>query len=152
MSEYRWYVKKAWIGVMKQVLAEEITSMEVYNHELVGVIRRSGWVSAMGHFCYLRVNYKGKNRDASGAEDRIYPFHSLVLDVGEEPGELELIYLGWCRDHSTPAFRDKYGRIVEIIGAGKEKVNTSPIPTKLWQPGWKEASLNKKVGGHTMMR
>jgi len=140
MSEYRWYVKQAWIGVQVQVRNERMTGMEYYDRELVGVIRRSGHVQASGHFCHLYVSYMGRKRYAAGAEDRIFPFHSLTLDVGETPGELELVHLGWCTDHSTPAFRDKRGRIVRITGAGKEDDNTRPIPGELWQPGWKEAT------------
>lgn len=146
MSEYRWYVRKAWIGVQVQVKDERMTSMELYDRELVGVIRRSGWVRALGQFCHLYVSYMGKKRYAAGAEDRIFPFHSLTLEIGEKPGELELVYLGWCTDHNTPAFRDKRGRIVQITKAGKENDNTEPIPEMLWQPGWKEATDEQRRG------
>jgi len=137
MSEYQWPVQKAWIGVMKQVRDEKLKSIEYYDRVLVGVVRRSGKVRACGHFCDVQVSLWGKKRWASGAEDRIYPFHSVVLDVGEAPKEMELTYLDFCNDGNTAAFRDKQGCIVEIVGPGKGGDGSlREIPRERWKEGW----------------
>jgi hypothetical protein len=115
VSEYKWKVKKAWIGVMRRIKDERGLFKE---DKLLGVIRRSGTVQAMGHFCFVDVQVCGKKYAASGAEDRIFPFHSIVLEEGDKTPELELEYIGWCKDHETPAFRTKEGELVELVGAG----------------------------------
>jgi hypothetical protein len=141
MSEYRWYVRKAWIGVKTQppyVWHDGSIHPGIYDDVLVGVIRRSGWVMAVGHFCCVKITYKGRWRLASGAEDRIYPFHSIKLDPGEEPGKLELVHLGFCNDGNTAAFRNKKGEIVEIIDAGCKPDNTRLIPKERWKDDWKD--------------
>jgi hypothetical protein len=129
MSEYQWRVKKAWIGVMRRIKDERGLFKE---DKLLGVIRRSGIVRQCGHFCSVEVRVCKKSYTASGAEDRIFPFHSIKLEEGEKCPELELEYVGWCRDHNTPAFRTKQGEIVELTGAGKDEVNTSAIPRSNW--------------------
>ena len=65
MSEYQWRVQNAWIGVRG------------IDGELIGVIRRSGTVRQLGHFCFVEVQVCRKKYHASGAEDRIWPFHSI---------------------------------------------------------------------------
>ena len=128
MSEYRWPVSKVWVGV-------EVTLPDEYGTRvLVGVVRRSGVVQACGHFCFLKVPYQGKTRIASNAEARIFPFHSLHLDVGEKATGLELRFLGWTVDGNTPAFLDGTGRIVAITGAGRDKRS---IPEVDWQLTWR---------------
>jgi len=127
MSEYRWYVSRCWIGVVDRE-----------SDRLLGVIRRSGWCNALGHFCFVDVKVNGKKYAASGAEDRIYPFHSIKLDKGDKVPELELIAVGWCRDHNTYAFRDNikgsptFGQVVKIVRAGKEAHPVEAIPEDNW--------------------
>lgn len=132
MSEYQWYVKKAWIGVMKRVKDER----GLYKEDvLLGVIRRSGTVKQLGHFCFIDVQVCGKQYAASGAEDRIYPFHSIKLSEEDKVPELELIAVGWCQDHNTYAFMTPQGDVVELIKAGREPGNVRPIPRENWPAG-----------------
>lgn len=129
MNEYRWRVQKAWIGVMRRIKDERGLFKE---DKLLGVIRRSGVVQAMGHFCYVTVSVNGRKYIASGAEDRIFPFHSIKLE-GEDPTpKLELEAVGWCKDHSTYAFRTPQGELVELVQAGKEPNNVAAIPKSNW--------------------
>jgi hypothetical protein len=131
MSEYSWPVQRAWIGI-------EVKEPPLFaSSKLLGVIRRSGQVRALGHFCFVKVQICGRFHHASGAEDRIYPFHSVRFMPEEKLPELELTYLGWCTDRNTPAFRDQAGRIVKIARAGKDPDNTEAIPENLWQPEWR---------------
>jgi len=132
MSEYRWYVRYAWIGVMRRHRDERGLFKE---DELLGVIRRSGWVQAVGHFCHVAVSVCGKKYIASGAEDRIFPFHSIKLETGEVCPKLQLEAVGWCQDHSTYAFRDGEGNIVQLVAAGSAENNTQPIPQSNWPEG-----------------
>lgn len=139
MSEYRWYVRRMWIGVEFQ-LADPSWPLKhdpYYQRELVGVIRRSGWVQAVGHFCHTHVSYLGKKRYAANAEARIFPFHSLQLEPGELPKKLKLVWLGWCTNKSTLAFVNKHCRVVEITGAGVNFPNTEEIPAEVWPNEWR---------------
>lgn len=129
MSEYRWRVKQAWIGVMRRVKDERGLFKE---DVLLGVIRRSGTVRALGHFCSIYVQVCGKKYIASGAEDRIYPFHSIKLEEGDKVPALELAAVGWCQDHNTYAFRTPEGEVVELVNAGCEPNNTRAIPRENW--------------------
>lgn len=116
MSEYSWRVKQAWIGVERRILDEEGLFRE---DRLLGVIRRSGVVRALGHFCFVEVSVCGKKYSASGAEDRIFPFHSIRLLDGEPVPKLELEAVGWCKGGNTYAFRlVGTPRVVEIVGPG----------------------------------
>lgn len=98
--------------------------------QLHGVIRRSGPVDQCGHFCYVDVSVEGKIVTASGAEDRIYPFHSIRLDHLPKGGWPAL---GWCLDHNTYAFLVD-GRVCEVINGRSFK----QISQSIWLPGWKE--------------
>lgn len=140
MSEYKWRVQKAWIGVMRRIKDERGLFQE---DKLLGVIRRSGTVQQVGHFCFVDVQVCGKKYTASGAEDRIFPFHSIVLEEGDKAPELELEYIGWCKDHETPAFRNKKGTLVELVRGGDSPHNTHPIPRNNWPPS--EAKIKKVV-------
>ncbi len=142
MSEYRWYVRQMWIGVRVAVPKPWITS-DYHASELVGVIIRSGHVRAVGHFCHTYVSYLGKKRYAAGAEDRIYPFHSLTLEPGEEPKKLELVFIGWCSDKDTPAFITGSFTPLSLVGAAKDPDNVEVIPSKLWLPQWTPEYLRK---------
>lgn len=104
MSEYRWYVKHILVGVVDA------------SGELIGVIRRSGWCYALGHFCHVKVSINGKEKWASGAEDRIHPFHSVSLEAGEKWPKFELRAIGWCKDGNTFAFMNRAGKVVDIDG------------------------------------
>jgi len=149
MSEYQWYVKKAWIGVMKRIKDERGLFKE---DVLLGVIRRSGNVQQIGHFCSIEVQVCGKKYIASGAEDRIYPFHSIQLEEGDKVPELELVAVGWCQDHNTYAFMALGGDVVELIKAGREPGNVRPIPRENWPEAaaekvttWKTARAGVRV-------
>lgn len=131
MSEYSWEVRKVWIGVKEYHRAG--------CGELLGVIRRSGRVRALGHFCFVRVSYMGKKRWASGAESRIYPFHSVQLEEGETAKGLELLYLGFTIDGNTAAFLDQEANVVELVDAGSMPNNTRPIPRAMWKDEWEQA-------------
>jgi hypothetical protein len=137
MSEYRWPVKKCWIGVMQRILDERGLFKE---DKLLGVIRRSGIVRAMGHFCSVEVSVCGKKYFASGAEDRIFPFHSIELEKGDKVPKLDLEFMGWCADHNTAAFKPpdeevSTGSIVELVGTGSDLVNIRLIHRSNWPPG-----------------
>lgn len=97
MGEYQWRKPRGWIGVMDS------------ERRLLGIIQRAGTVRALGHFCFVEVSFLGRQYQASGAEDRIFPFHSLKLAVGEArdaADKLEAVALGWLSDGNTFAFRD----------------------------------------------
>jgi hypothetical protein len=118
-SPYRWRTRKAWIGVKD------------HKDNLLGVIRRSGIVRATGHFCNVEVSVCGQKYYASGAEDRIWPFHSIRLKEGDKIPDLELEAVGWSSDGNTYAFRNKAGELVEIIRAGNAENNTRPFSKEL---------------------
>lgn len=143
MSEYRWRVRDIWVGVDFQ-LPEQFPHSVYHNRVLAGVIRRSGVVRALGHFCFVELQYLGKKRTASGAEDRIYPFHSLKLEVAELPQKLELVHLGWCADKNTPAFLDVNGDVVEPYGSGAG-ARTKKIDPILWQEKWRDPGYRSKA-------
>lgn len=152
MSEYRRYVKSMWIGVEVQLADTSLPKYGTYyQRELVGVIRRSGWVQQVGHFCHVYVSYLGKKRYAAGAESRIFPFHSLTLDVEEMPKKLEFVWLGWCTDNSTPAFIERnqldpvFFQPVELVAAGCAPNNTQVIPNHLWQKEWRDPWYREKM-------
>lgn len=99
-------------------------------HQLIGIIRRSGPVDQCGHFCYVDVQVDGRTVTASGAEDRIYPFHCVRLyrlPRGGWPA------LGWCRDRNTFAFLVD-GQVCEVVNGYTFK----PIKKEIWIPGWEE--------------
>lgn len=144
MSEHRWVVKKAWIGV-NFALPLPWVSEDYTQSELCGVIRRRAEVQATGHFCFADVQYRGELFTASGAESRIYPFHSLTLHKGQLPENLELVYLGFCRDHRTPAFVSKRLRIVELTGAGNSVSPLTSIPPEKWQIKWFDENYRKEA-------
>ncbi len=129
MSEYRWRVVKAWIGVVRRIKDERGLFQD---DKLLGVILRSGVVQACGHFCSVTVSVGGKKYMASGAEDRIYPFHSIKLENGEPTPKLELEAMGWCKDGNTYAFKNDKGEIVKLVKAGKSPDNTLGIPRDNW--------------------
>lgn len=138
MSEYRRYVRKMWIGVEYQLVDPSYPSQHkpYYQRELVGVIRRSGWIQQVGHFCHTYVSYFGKKRYAANAEARIFPFHSLQLDIGELPRKLELVWLGWCTDNSTPAFISERLFPLKLVDAGAAPYNTRTVDPAKWQKEW----------------
>lgn len=98
--------------------------------QVLGVIRRSGPVSQCGHFCYVDVSVEGKKVTASGAEDRIFPFHSVRLDHLPEGGWPAL---GWCKDRNTFAFLVD-GMVCEVVN-GRD---FEPIKEEIWQPEWRD--------------
>lgn len=112
MSEYRWLVKQALIGVQR-------------NGVLIGVIKRSGICRALGHFCNVEVQVDGKKYFASDAEARIFPFHSIDLKDAKEP-KLLLRALGWCNDGNTYAFVNERGEVVDC--------DNKPIEVRLLEP------------------
>ena len=120
MSEYHWYVKGAWIGVQRE-------------YELLGVIMRSGWCNALGHFCFVAVQVNGKKYTAHDAEARIFPFHSITLKEEDKEPEYILRAIGWCKDHETFAYHDAAGRVVKITGRAPGGV--TEIPREIWPDG-----------------
>lgn len=101
---------------------------------MLGIIRRSGWCHAIGHFCHVKVSVNGKAVWASGAEDRIFPFHHVQWrDIGEVAPKAMTPALGWCLDHNTYAFlSDCCVRIPGPQGAWED------VPEGIWQPEWFE--------------
>lgn len=147
-SEYSWPVKGAWIGVENDTEKEpegdlpEVTRKMCVLRNIpggcIGVIIRSGQVRALGHFCYVKVPVNGKKVWAGGAEDRIYPFHSVKLsEIGRVPKDM-IPALGFAKDHETYCFLYK-SRVVKLVGPGKEGADKSveDVPEELWQEGWK---------------
>lgn len=147
MSEYSWYVKGAWIGVENNTekepegdLPEVTRKMTIIGKPAgcIGVIIRSGQVRALGHFCFVKVSVNGKKVWASGAEDRIYPFHSVKLsEIGGIPKGM-VPALGFAKDHSTYCFLYK-GRVVRLCGPGKDGLDKSleDVPEDQWQDEWR---------------
>lgn len=124
MSEYRWYVKNMWCGV-------EGPEPEL---RMLGIIKRSGWCHAIGHFCHVKVNVNGKAVWASGAEDRIFPFHHVQWkDIGEKAPKDMVRALGWCLDKNTYAFLYE-DNVVIPAGEG----TWQNVPRDLWQPDWSD--------------
>lgn len=99
-------------------------------HALHGVIRRSGLVDQCGHFCFVDISVEGKTVTADGAEDRIFPFHTIYLDHLPKGGWPAL---GWCVDQNTYAFLVD-GEICEVLNG----YTFSKIEESLWKPTWKE--------------
>ena len=105
MSEYRWRTKAAWIGVQS---AEGV---------LLGLLIRSGVVRALGHFCTVEVSVGGKVKRASGAEDRIFPFHSIHLEKGEAPPKKMVARaLGWMKNGNDYAYLHPELGLVKLVG------------------------------------
>ena len=105
MSEYRWRTKAAWIGVQSD------------EGVLLGLLIRSGVVKALGHFCTVEVSVDGKRKRASGAEDRIFPFHSIHLEKGEAPPKKMVARaLGWMKNGNDYAYLHPKLGIVKLVG------------------------------------
>ena len=148
MSEYSWYVKSAWIGVDNNTgkepegdLPEPTRRMRVLKDPggCIGIVIRSGRVRVLGHFCFVKVSVNGRKVWASGAEDRIYPFHSVKLsEIGGVPKGM-IPALGFAKGGNIYCFLYK-GRIVEISGPGKDGPDKSltPVPEEIWQEDWRE--------------
>jgi len=136
-----------WIGVEYQLVDPSYPPQykPYYRRELVGVIRRSGWIQQVGHFCHTYVSYLGKKRYAANAEARIFPFHSLTLDVDELPRKLELVWLGWCTDNNTPAFISERLVPLELVNAGGAPDNTCVILSGQWRAEWRDDWYLKKM-------
>jgi len=135
MSEYSWYLPKMWVGIVDD-------REDKYGGPLIGVVIRSARVRALGHFCHCQVSLNGRRVWASGAEDRIFPFHSVNLTEigGTPPKDMKTTGLGWATDGNRYCFR--YGdRIVEVgraATAGYDEGLVDVDPT-LWKAEWKSA-------------
>lgn len=155
MSEYSWKVKAAWIGIENdtgrepvaapgETLPEPTRTMTVLHEPAgcVGVVVRSGRVQACGHFCYVDVQIGGCKVTASGAEDRIYPFHSVKLsELGGVCPKGMIPALGFALDGNTYCFLYT-GRVVSLVGPAKDGLDKAlaPVDPELWQPGWAKAT------------
>jgi len=149
MNEYSWRVQKAWIGIENDTGVEPVGDLPEITRKMtiigkpagcIGVIIRSGRVQACGQFCFVNVSVNGKKVIASGAEDRIYPFHSVKLsEIGAVPKDM-IPALGFSKDGNTYCFLYK-GRVVAIDGPGKDGPDKSlvDVPQEHWQPGWGKA-------------
>jgi hypothetical protein len=149
MSEYSWPIKGAWIGIENDTEKEPEGDLPLPTRKMtvlrgipggcIGVIIRSGQVRALGHFCHVKVSVNGKKVWAGGAEDRIYPFHSVKLsEIGGVP-EGMIPALGFAKDHNTYCFLYQK-RIVRLSGPGKDGPEKSmeAVPEELWQDDWKK--------------
>jgi len=100
--------------------------------ECIGVVHRSGVVKECGHFCYVETSINGRKVTAGGAEDRIYPFHSVTWeDIGMLQPKDMVPALGFCKDGSTYAFYYE-GQVVEV---GKSQT-LLPVDKELWRGEW----------------
>lgn len=136
MGADRWVVRNALFGVMLPDVRYPYSEQSPGQGALVGLVRRTGDVRALGHFCSVDISVAGKRRIAQGAESRVWPFHSFVLDVGEPVPVLDYMALGWCRDRNTYAFIEwdaalvkgalQRGGLVHVTGQGPTRV--APLP------------------------
>jgi hypothetical protein len=138
MSQYRWYVRHATIGVINA------------DGALLGVVHRSGWCSASGHFCSVRVSVNGRMMHASGAEDRTYGFHSIALARGDAVPALDLEAVGWTSDGNDLVFcRPGGDELVYVDGTPVPAARRPLRPHKILRCGWKTGG-NGKTGFRTI--
>jgi hypothetical protein len=127
MSEYSWDVRGIWFGV-------EGPKPDL---PMLGIIKRSGRVRQLGHFCHVKISVNGKKVWASGAEDRTFYMHLVGWkDVGGYIPKDMIPALGWCKGGNTYAFLHE-GKIVE---AGRQGT-LHEIPQDKWQDEWKERPI-----------
>lgn len=128
---YTWRAKSAWIGIKDDATGE-----------CVGAVLRSGRVRQCGHFCFVDVQINGRKVMASGAEDRIYPFHTVKLsEIGGVLPRDAVECLGFAADGNTLAFLYE-GRIREIVKKGAIAKRdgflaaTRDVEKSLWRDHW----------------
>lgn len=127
MSEYSWYVKQIWFGV-------EGPKPDL---PMIGIIKRSGRVKQLGHFCHVKISVNGRKVWASGAEDRTFYMHLVEWDdIGQMVPRDLIPALGWCKGGNLYAFLHE-GKIVE---AGRDGT-LHEIDEELWQDEWKEKQV-----------
>ena len=148
MSESRWPIKAAWIGIENDTEKEPEGDLPEPTKKMcvlrgipggcIGVIIRSGVVQALGHFCHVKVSVCGKKLWASGAEDRIYDWHSVKLsEIGKVPSGM-IPALGWAKDRSTYCLLHGK-RIVKVAKAARVGIDNAlvDVPEELWQDDWR---------------
>jgi len=113
---------------------------------IIGCVLRSGDAKEMGHYCNVRIGVNGCKTWAFGAEQRIYPFHSVPWgEIDNRQPKDMLPALGFASDGATycfwlppvggrqdggPGYR-LFGDVVSVGGA-----NLYKVPKSLWLPEW----------------
>jgi len=112
-----------WIGIEK-------------DDDCIGLVARAGRLLPCGHFMYIRVSVNGKRVLAGGAEDRIYPFHSVQWEEIDYRQPKDMIpAIGWCKDKNTYAFfkpDDLYKG--QIVRPGRNWLEL--VHPDIWKGGW----------------
>ena len=127
-----------WVGIEQKVHGSLTESHGIWDRKMVGVVIRSAYCRALGHFMYCKVSINGKKMWAGGAEDRIFPFHHVTLEPDEKPPKDMVPALGFCRSGNGYAFDYKGTPCVITraascgMEAGFEPVEASEIPDK-WE-------------------
>ncbi len=107
------------------------------NRDIIGIVKRSGRVRILGHFGFVEISVNGHKAWAGGAEDRIFPFHSVDLkEIGGKTPKDMIPALGWCDDGNTYAFEHK-GEPV-FVARGVALVGVPPgVKVKPKESVWK---------------
>ena len=124
MSEYSWYVRQIWFGV----------EGPKPQREMLGMIKRSGQLKALGHFCHVKISVNGKKVWASGAEDRIFYMHLVTWDdIGQQIPKGMIPALGWNDDGNSYVFLHD-GKLVLAARRG----NLVELAPHAARPEWRE--------------
>jgi hypothetical protein len=133
------YLKAMWVGIEQkqaQTIQEQL-ERKYQDRKMVGVVIRSGYGKQCGHFMYWTVSINGKKVTASGAEDRIFPFHHVTLEPYDPLPKDMIPALGFCNDGNDYAFNYK-GKpciITKAAICGMEH-GFEPVPKDRWPEKW----------------
>lgn len=130
------YLSKMWVGIEQKI--KTLHGVEWREErKMIGVVIRSGRGTQCGHFMFWDVSISGKKMTASGAEDRIFPFHYVTLEHGENPPKDMIPALGFCNDGNDYAFNYN-GRpciITKAAMCGMEQA-FEPVPPERCPEKW----------------
>lgn len=131
------YLKAMWVGIEKKFPERLTMQYDIYDKRMIGVVIRSAYLRPLGHFMYCKVSIKGKKMWAGGAEDRIFPFHHITLECGENAPKDMVPALGFCNDGNDYAF-DYKGKpciITKAAVCGMDQ-GFEPVPEERWPEKW----------------
>lgn len=124
MGEYSWDVRQIWFGV----------EGPEPDRKMLGIIKRSGRVKQLGHFCHVKISVNGKKVWASGAESRTFYIHLVEWnDIGGYVPKDMIPALGWTNDGNTYCVLHEG----EVMGYGSGG-SLHPIHPDKWGSPWKE--------------
>ena len=123
MGEYSWEVRNIWFGV---------EGPEDAGWPVLGIIKRSGRVQQLGHFCHVKISVNGMRVWASGAEDRIFYMHLVRWkDIGGQLPKDMIPALGWSCDGNRYVFLHES----QIVVAGSSGT-VIPLEKSFWNESW----------------